>query len=69
MPKLQFTPSPAIDGFYKVVNTIQAKIISTRIGDVDLSIISLEDADRLYAAGTDYLEKINPKKEKKESAL
>lgn len=67
MGKLQFTPSAAIDGFYKVVNTVQAKIISTRIGDVDLSTISLEDADKLFANGTDYLEQVKPKKATKKN--
>lgn len=62
MGKLQFIPSPAISGFYEVVNTHYPNLINTKIGDVDLSTISIEDAHKLYEAGTDYLKKLSPKK-------
>jgi hypothetical protein len=63
MAKLQFIPSPAIDGFYLVVNTVQAKLINTKIGDVDFSTISKEQADALHASGSIYLKPLTQKRQ------
>lgn len=59
--KSKWTPSPAIAGHYKVVNT-NSPILHSKIGDVDFRKISLEKADELYATGTRYLEKVKKSK-------
>lgn len=61
--KAKWTISPAIAGHYKVVNT-DSPILHSKIGDIDFRKISLEVADKLFEAGTRYLQKV-PKKIKK----
>lgn len=57
MEKLTFIPSPALEGKYKVINTAYP-ILHSRIGDLDLRIITLDQADQLIKAGTRYLKAI-----------
>lgn len=60
--KTNFTPSPALDGKFKVVNTDLPILLNTKIGDIDLRTISLEDAERLYKLDSYYLQKLPEKK-------
>lgn len=61
MAKRDWTVSPAIADHYKVVNT-DSPILHSKIGDVDLRKITLEQADRIFKNGTRYLEKIKTKR-------
>jgi hypothetical protein len=63
--KLNFTPSQEIEGNYEVINTVSPLLIHTKIGDVDLSNITLAQAHALYAAGTDYLKPVKAKADSK----
>ncbi|MNK47619.1 hypothetical protein D3C87_664310 [compost metagenome] len=64
MDKLTFTPSEAIKGKFKVVNTI-FPIFHSRIGQIDFRTITEEEAEKLVAAGTIYLERVKTTKAKK----
>lgn len=63
MSMLSFIPSPAIEGKYRIVNT-HMPILHSRIGLIDFRAITLEQAEKLVAAGTRYLELIPEKKKK-----
>jgi len=55
---LTFTPSPALDGKFKIVNTT-VPIYHSKIGKFDLRTISAEDALRLVKSGSNYIKAIN----------
>lgn len=59
--KLRFTPSAEITGVFDIINTVTPLLIHTKIGDVDLRSITLEQAHKLYASGSDYLQPVKPK--------
>lgn len=61
MEKLTFTPSEAIKGKYKVVNTT-TPLIQFGGSVVDLQTISLEEAEEYVSLGFGYLEKVANKK-------
>jgi len=67
MAKRNWTVSPAIADHYKVVNT-DSPLLHSKIGDVDLRKITLEQADKMYGKGTRYLEKIKVKRIKEKPA-
>jgi len=67
MAKRNWTVSPAIADHYKVVHT-DLPILHSKIGDIDFRNITLEKADKLFASGTRYLEKIKPKRINKKPA-
>jgi len=68
MAKLDWVVSPAIAGHYKVVNTT-SPILHSKIGDVDLRKISLDQANEIYSKGTMYLEKVRLKRIKEKPAI
>lgn len=55
--KLSFVPSAAIEGKFRVVNT-HLPVLHSKIGKVDFRVITLEQAEQLVEAGTDYLVKV-----------
>lgn len=61
MNKLSFTPSPAIEGKFRVVNT-HMPMLHSRIGLIDFRIISEEQAQALVDYGCIYIEVIPAKK-------
>jgi hypothetical protein len=58
--KLDFKLSPELEGVFKVVNTT-CSALHSRIGYVDFRTMTLEQAEALEEAGTDYLVRIKAK--------
>lgn len=54
IPKL----SAALDGKYEAVGVVPGEITGKKFGTVDLRSISLEQAEKLVAAGFPYLKKV-----------
>jgi len=52
--KKQFTLSPALEGKFEVINTT-SPVLHSRIGDVDFRTMTVDQAEQLVKAGTDYL--------------
>ena len=65
--KLKFTPSAELEGVFEIINTVTPHLIHTKIGDVDLRSITKEEAHKLYASGSDYLQPVKVKAAAKKS--
>lgn len=63
MAKLDWVVSPAIAGYYDVVNTT-SPLLHAKIGDIDFRKITLAQADLMYSQGTGYLKKVISKDKK-----
>ena len=56
MGKLTFTPSPAIEGKFEIVNT-EFPIYHSKIGEIDFRTISIEQAEELVKTESRYIKK------------
>lgn len=60
MEKQGYTVSPQIEGKFRVIGTT-LPTLHTRIGYVDFRTITIEQAEAMIEAGTEYLERIPAK--------
>ena len=61
MSKLSFTPSPLIEGKFRIVNT-HMPVLHSKIGMVDFRTITEEQAEALVAYKCYYIERITEAK-------
>jgi len=59
--KLDFELSPELVGKYEVINTT-LPVLHSRIGEVDFRTMTVDQAEQLVKAGTDYLRAVPVKK-------